>query len=101
MSVETVISPPAGEVQVTFRVGPELAERLDALAQYIGMGRSGFLRLAVVNINTRVTLAELDRLGESGALTEDARRIQEEAMETDALIGEALEPRTLPLGRMN
>jgi metal-responsive CopG/Arc/MetJ family transcriptional regulator len=81
--------------QLAFRVEPVVAQRVDRLAAYGGVGRSEFLRLSVAYLDSKLTANELQRLEAAGAVPPKAAETKQEAEETMARIEARLVPKPI------
>jgi hypothetical protein len=60
-----------GDARLSVRVPHQLASRIDGLAAYCGLGRSAFIRTAILFAEAQMTLASLRRLESAGRMHPD------------------------------
>ncbi|MGO9976812.1 MAG: ribbon-helix-helix domain-containing protein [Solirubrobacteraceae bacterium] len=70
---DTIRSSPPPDVRLSFRVQPELADRIDTLAAHCGQGRSAFIRASVALADATMSLAAL---GGDGLLPPDEAEVR-------------------------
>jgi predicted DNA-binding protein len=82
-------------VQLAARVHPNVAERVDVLARYIGRNRSGFVRFAVAFTDASMTLAELAELELTGALTDEQHAAKQRVIDDLEAMTHEMTPKRL------
>jgi hypothetical protein len=80
---------------ITFRVEPSVRQRIELVARHCGVGRSELLRLAVAHLDSRLVVADVDRLEAAGPLPPKAEATRRHARRLLAEIKAKLEPQPL------